>query len=251
MEMDWMHAILVIITGFIAGFINTIAGGGSLLTVPALIFLGLPSAVANATNRVAIFLQNTSGVAGYQSKGVNAFPYSIWLGVSALAGSVAGAKMAVDIEDALFNKALAVVMIVVIAFTIFNPIRKVEAHEEKMSFRRQAVGVVVFFFVGIYGGFIQAGVGFLILGALTAINRFNLVKANSAKVFVIGAYTAAALTVFIIEDQINWWYGLTLAAGNMSGAWIASRMSVTRGDKWVKRFLVVAVAGLAIRLWFF
>ena len=219
--------------------------------MPVLIFLGLPPAVANGTNRIAIFFQNISGVLGFKSKGISAFPYSLWLGLSALIGAVIGAKIAVEIRGELFNKILAIVMIVVIIITVFNPINKKSVLQERLNTKFSFIGIIVFFFIGIYGGFIQAGVGFLIIAALSLINHFRLVKANSAKVFVILIYTVAALVVFIIEDKINWLLGLTLAVGNSTGAWIASRWSVDKGDKWIRMFLIVTVTILAIKLWFF
>lgn len=249
--MNWYEPILIITIGFIAGFINTVAGGGSLLTMPFLIFLGLPPAVANGTNRIAIVAQNIFGVAGFQSKGVSAFPYSIWLAVSSLIGAVIGAKIAVDIQDEIFNKILAVVIVVVVVFSSFNATGKAGGQEERMSFKYQLVGFITFFFIGIYGGFIQAGVGFLIMATLSGLNRYSLVKTNSAKAFIVLVYTIAALSVFIIEGKINWMYGITLAIGNSAGAWIASRWSVKKGDKWVQRILIAAVIIFAIKLWFF
>ncbi|WP_221420278.1 sulfite exporter TauE/SafE family protein [Fulvivirga sp. M361] len=237
--------------GIIAGFINVVAGGGSLITLPLLIFMGLPTAVANATNRVAIFSQNIFAVAGFRSKGISAFPYSLYLAISALMGAIIGAKISVDLDDELFNKIIAAVMIMVVVLTIFNPNRKTDGNDERTDVKSTVIGVIVFFFVGIYGGFIQAGIGFIMIAALTGVNRFSLVKTNSAKVFVALVYTSAALVVFIIEDVIDWPHGLALAAGNSTGGWIASRWSVKKGDKWIKRFLIVTVTALAIKLWFF
>jgi uncharacterized membrane protein YfcA len=207
--------------------------------------------VANATNRVAIFSQNIFAVAGFKSKGVSSFRYSLLLGISALAGAIIGAKIAIEMDGALFNKILAIIMVVVVLATVLNRKKKVGSTDENMTWGKQALGTFIFFFIGIYGGFIQAGVGFLIIGALTAINGFSLVKTNSVKVFVVLIYTMAALIVFIAEGQINWIYGLVLAVGNSTGAWFASRWSVDKGDKIVQRVLVIAVIALAIKLWFF
>ncbi|MCF6352027.1 MAG: sulfite exporter TauE/SafE family protein [Cyclobacteriaceae bacterium] len=248
--MDYLQAILLVFVGVIAGFINTVAGGGSLLSLPILIFLGLPPSMANGTNRVAIFLQNILGIAGFKSKGIFIFPYSLWVGLSALMGAILGAQFSVQIRGDLFNHILAVVMVAVVLITIFNPIKNLGEAIERLGKKHQIIGVITFFFIGIYGGFIQAGVGFIIMGSLTMINRISLVKSNSIKVFVVFTYTIAALAVFIIEDQINWVYGLTLAAGNMTGAWIASRWSVGKGDVWIRRFMIVMVTVLAIKLWF-
>ena len=250
--MDLFEGILIIAVGFIAGFLNTIAGGGSLITLPVLIFMGLPPAVANGTNRIAIFSQNIFGVLGYKSKGVSAFPYSLWLGISALFGAVIGARIAVDISGELFNRILAIVLIIAVIFPLFNRGEKYgDQQTERLSPGYQIFGIVIFFFIGIYGGFIQAGVGFIIISALTMINKFTLVKTNSAKVFVVLVYTISALTIFIVEGKINWMFGIVLAIGNSTGSWIASRMSVKKGDNWIKWFIFITVIVMAIKLWFF
>ncbi len=249
--MDLLEVLLILGVGLFAGFINTVAGGGSLLSLPVLIFLGLPPAVANATNRVAVFSQNIFAVAGFKSKGIAEFKYSFLLGFSALIGAVIGAKFAVDIKGEVFNKILAVVMIVVVLLTIFGKGKPKGVQLETISSSSKIVSTIAFFFVGIYGGFIQAGVGFLIIAILTSIHGFSLVKTNSIKVFVVLIYTFAALAVFIYEGKVNWLYGGVLAVGNSSGAWFASRWSVDKGDKVVKMILVIAVVALAIKLWLF
>ena len=247
---EYYKLLILIPVGMIAGFVNTVAGGGSLLSLPVMIFLGLPPGIANGTNRVALFMQNISGIAGFKSKGVFVFPYSLWLGLTALLGAIIGAQISVALDDETFNRIIAVVMVGVVIITIFD--RKGNGDRiEDLSRKSQIIGAITFFFIGIYGGFIQAGVGFIIMAALTKINKLSLVKTNSIKVFVVLIYTIAALAVFIIEDQINWLYGLVLAVGNMTGAWVASRWSVDKGDKWIKRFLVVMVTILAIKLWFY
>lgn len=250
MELSLVNTFILIVVGSAAGFINIVAGGGSLISLPVLIFLGLPTNVANASNRLAIIAQNSTAVAGFQSKGVNAFPYSIYLAIAAFVGAILGAKISVNLADALFNKIIALVMVSVILLTIFKPKAK-EKQIERLDKKSIFIGCFTFFFIGIYGGFIQADVGFLIIAALTQINGFSLVKTNSAKVFVALIYTLSAVAVFIYEDIINWEYGLVLAVGNASGGWVASRWSVKRGDKWIKRFLIITVIGLAIKLWFF
>lgn len=247
--MDFLEIAFLIGIGLAAGFINTVAGGGSLLTLPVLIFMGLPPAVANGTNRIALVLQNIIGVAGFKSKGIFVFPYSLWLGISSLLGAILGAHFSVQIRGELFNQILAVVMVGVVLITVFNPIKNPDAAIERLGKKHQWIGIIIFFFVGIYGGFIQAGVGFLIMGALTFINKVSLVKANSIKVFVVLTYTISALIVFIVEGSINWIYGLTLALGNMTGAWVASRWSVRKGDKWIRWFMIVMVTAMAIKLW--
>ncbi len=248
--MSLPEAFLLIAAGLFAGFVNTIAGGGSLLTMPLLIFMGLPSAEANASNRVALFLQNVFSVAGFKSKGVSVFPLAIWLAISASIGAYLGSRIAVDIDDAIFNRILAVVMLMVIGLIVFKP-RVKQQMEEMISGQKVWLSIFLFFLIGIYGGFIQAGVGFLVIAALTGVHGFNMAKTNSIKVFVILCYTVIALLIFWIEGKIRWEYGLILAIGNSTGGWIASRWSVGKSDQLIKKILVVMVIGLSIKLWFF
>ena len=142
-------------------------------------------------------------------------------------------------------------MVLVVILTISGKAAPGKEHTENTTLKARVVGIITFFFIGIYGGFIQAGVGFLIIGALTGIHGFSLVKTNSIKMFVVLIYTIAALAVFIYEGKVNWLYGGILAIGNSTGAWFASRWSVKKGDNVVKIFLAIAVIALAIKLWLF
>ncbi len=197
------------------------------------------------------YLKYIFAVCGFQSKEINAFPYAYWLSGSALIGALIGAKSAVEIEGEIFNKILAVVMVGVILITVFTPFKSADSSGEKLSTAAQITGTIAFFFVGIYGGFIQAGVGFFVIVVLTNVNNFTLVKTNSTKVFAILVYSIAALAVFVYEDVIHWEYGLVLAVGNSAGGWFGSRWQVEKGDRWVRIFLIVAVSIMAVKLWFF
>ena len=249
-EFDY-NLLILLGAGFVAGFVNVIAGGGSLITLPALIFLGLPPAVANGTNRLGILFQTSSGVAGFRSKGINTFPFSIYCGLSALVGSLIGAQIAVDIKGDVFNKILAIVMIAVVVLIVFKPKVSLETIVERTKGKHLWISVIVFFFLGIYGGFINAGIGFVLLLFLSYFNHMTLVKANATKVTIVFIYTAAALIVFILNDKISWIHGLFLAVGNGIGAWISSRLSVRKGDGFIRIFLMVMVILMAIKLWFF
>jgi len=248
---EWYHYLLLIVVGFAVGFINTVAGGGSLLSLPVLIFLGLPPAVANGTNRVAIVVQTAMATAGFKSKGVSTFPFNIYLGISALLGAIIGARIAVDVDGEAFNRILAIVMLSVVLIIIFKPKIKITDLKERLTGKYLWFGIVVFFFFGIYGGFINAGLGFLMLLFLNHVNRMTLVRANATKVVVVFTYMLSALVVFAFNDKVVWFVGLVLAIGNGSGAWVASRFSVKKGDGFIKTFLVVMVTIMAIKLWFF
>lgn len=241
----------LIVIGFIAGGINTLAGGGSLLTLPILIFLGLPPNIANGTNRIAILFQNIFTTAGFKSKGIITFPFSIYIGISALFGSLIGAQIAVDIKGETFNKILAIIMVVIVFYMVFKPKATLLEAVERTSGKYLWLSIFLFFFVGIYGGFIQAGVGFIILLILSSVNNLSLVKSNAVKVTVVLIYVVASVAIFAYYDKINWKMGLTLAVGNSIGGWLASRWSVNKGDGLVRKFLIVMVIIMAIKLWFF
>lgn len=250
--MDTLKHLLIIGVGFIAGFLNTVAGGGSLISLPVLIFLGLPGSVANATNRVAIMAQNVFAVTGFNSKGVKLpLPYSLFLAAASLAGGFIGAQLAVDIRDALFNRILAIIMILVVLSIALEKRLHYRQQTERLTVPSQIAGILAFLLLGIYGGFIQAGIGFLVIAALTHINHFSLVKTNYIKVFAALLYTGISIIVFALENKIAWLTGLVLAIGQGFGGWYASRWSVDKGDVWIRRIMVVAVIILAIKLWLF
>ncbi|MDA0757434.1 MAG: sulfite exporter TauE/SafE family protein [Bacteroidetes bacterium] len=246
----WVYALLIFV-GFIAGFMNTMAGGGSLLTLPLLIFLGLPAAVANGTNRVAILMSTSSATLGFKSKNVSTYPFNIYLGISGLFGALIGAKLAIEINGDLFNKILAVIMIIVVGLIVFKPKINHNNLIERLTGKHLFISILAFFFIGVYGGFINAGIGFVIMLFLHYYNRLNLVKVNSAKVVIVLIYTIGALVTFALADKVNWTFGLFLASGNFIGGWTSSRWSVKKGEKSIKVFLIVMVVLMSIKLWFF
>lgn len=248
---EWYHYPLLVVVGFAVGFINTVAGGGSLLSLPTLIFLGLPAPVANGTNRVAIVIQTALATAGFKSKGISTYPFNVYLGISAFFGSILGAYIAIDVKGETFNRILAIIMVAVVLIIIFKPKMRLEEMQERLTGKYLWLSIVAFFFFGIYGGFINAGLGFLMMLFMHFVNRMNLVRVNATKVAVVFIYMLSALAVFAFNDKVNWKLGLILAIGNGTGAWVASRFSVKKGDGFIKTFLIVAVIVMAIKLWFF
>ena len=242
---------LLIGAGVFAGFVNTIAGGGSLLTLPLLIFMGLPPAVANGTNRIAIAVSSLSANIGYASKNIKTYPFSIYLGIAAIFGAILGARIAIEIDGAIFNRILAIIMIVVVLIMVFKPKMADHTSQERTSGKYLFISLIAFFFIGIYGGFINAGIGFIIMLFLNIFNKINLVLVNAVKVGVVFIYTIAALVTFAISGNVNWLYGLILAVGTSVGAWTASRFSVDKGESFIKLVMIVMVLLMAVKLWLF
>lgn len=251
--MEFDKILLILGAGLGAGFINTVAGGGSFLTLPILIFLGLPSAAANGTNRIALLFQNISAILTYRSSGVSDFSYSLFITVPALFGAWIGAQIAIDLDDRIFNKILALLMLLALIYIVW-PKETIKRDSQGKSTRSKLLNcilsLVIFFFLGMYGGFIQAGIGFLILAALTWLKGYDLVTANAVKVFVILFYTAAALVPFIAAAKVHWHFGLTMAAGNTAGAWIGGRFAVLKGSNAVRWVLVASILVFSMRLLF-
>ncbi len=246
-----LHFVLLFGTGLAAGFLNTVAFGGSFLSLIVLMepsLLGLSAALANGTNRVAIFCQNFSAILGYRHKGVSDFRYSIWIAIPALLGAAIGATFANVTKDDAFNLILAIVMIAMLIVTLINPTERLKDRIGSNSTGSKIIAMIAFFFIGIYGGFIQAGAGLLIITALRLLTGTDLVRANAIKVFVIFSYTVVALGTFIYHGNVYWSLGIALAMGNACGAWLGSRLAVAKGERWIKLMLIIAFIGFAINL---
>lgn len=244
------NILLLFTIGIAAGAINTLAGGGSLLTLPTLIFLGLPPTVANATNRIGVIFNAFFSWRGFQSKGVKADKYAVFLGLVGLIGAYLGSLIAVDIKGDLFNKILASVIVLIVAYMLFGGKHKVDV-KEIMTQKSKTFGFISFFLIGIYGGFIQAGVGYLIMASLSFIHHMSIIRINMIKALVVLIYTFSALAVFIFNDLIDWELGLSLAVGMSLGGWLTSRWSVSVNEKYIKYFVMVTAIGFAIKLFFF
>ncbi len=238
--------ILLFIIAFISGFINVGAGGGSSLTLPMLIFLGLDSALANGTNRVGIMMQNISAIYSFKRSNFSQFKLSLKLSLLTLPGAVAGAVMAVKLNDQLFQKILGVVMILII-ISMFLP----KAKNTKEGEDGQKISWPVYlsmFGIGFYGGFIQVGVGFMIMASLQHLMKLNLVYVNMHKVFIVLVYTLPAILIFAFTGNINWFWGIVLGAGTALGGWWSAKLSVKKGENLIKIVLVIAIFIMALKL---
>ncbi|MGI6457654.1 MAG: sulfite exporter TauE/SafE family protein [bacterium] len=238
---------LVFAAGLIAGVVNTLAGGGSLLTLPLLIFMGLPGPIANGTNRVAIWVQCITAVVKFHQSGIHEHKLAFIFSIPTVIGAILGALVAVYMSDEVFRKVLAVVMIIIVALIVWNPKPK-DIPPIQLKGPRFVAALLTFFLIGIYGGFIQAGVGYFFIAALTLLCGFNLIITTSLKVYIMAIYITFTVVIFIISDQVIWSYALVLSFGNGLGAWLGTHLAITRGEKWIRIFLVVSVIFMALKL---
>jgi uncharacterized membrane protein YfcA len=232
-----LEATVLALAGLLCGFQNTLAGGGSVWSLPALEWATGAPGTANATNRIAILLQNAVAVAGFHRGRAVPFRLALGLALPAAAGGVAGAWIATLLDPGAMRVALSVGVLFVALTALRRP-------PETPRWKGPSAGLALFF-VGLWGGFLQVGVGFLLLAVLVGGAGLDLVRANAAKVLIVLVLTVPALLVFGAAGQLDVPRGLVLAAGNMGGAWIGARVALKRGAPWI-RVVVVAAAVAAV-----
>jgi len=241
-------SLLLFLVGLVAGTLNVIAGGGSLLSLPVMIFLGLPPTVANGTNRVAILIQNIGAAWSFNRRGLVSREWLFLAVPPALLGAVVGTIAAVQIGELEFQRVLAVILVAAAAWQIWNPVKlQAEGNAERPEGMRRWVFIAAFFLIGVYGGFIQAGIGFLLLAATSAAG-FNLIRGNALKVTVVLAFTPLTLVLFAWSGKVDWAMGFALAAGNFLGGLAGVHLQVLKGHKWVRGVVTAVIIVFALRL---
>ncbi len=242
---EYLDFLILFGVGIAAGVINVMAGGGSSLTLPALIFLGLDSATANGTNRVGILIQSVFATLSFRKEKISGLNLSLRLAALTIPGAILGALIAVRISDKWFEIILGIIMIgVIISILIPQSKNGITTEEGKKTW----LIYPIMFAIGFYGGFVQVGVGFLIMAALYHLLKINLVFVNMHKVFITLIFTIPALIIFIWTDNVDWLLGLVLAAGNGLGGWWAARISVKGGEKVIRYVMIVAIFIISLKL---
>lgn len=239
--MSALEVVALVVSGVFVGFINTLAGGGTIISLSLFMFMGLPADVANGTNRIAVVLQNITSVATFRQKKLLDTRKALWLSVPTVIGSIIGAQLSIEIDEATFRKAIGVVMLLMIFFIISKPDKWLKGQLKLQEKKVSPLQYIIFFGTGIYGGFVQVGVGYFLLAAIVLGAGYDLVKANAIKVFIVLAYTVFAMVIFIIHDKINWQFGLIHAIGNIIGAYLASRYAVDWGANFIRWFIIVII----------
>ena len=248
-EITLLSISLLIIAGFFAGFINTIAGGGSMLTLPVFMIFGLPADIANGTNRVGIFLQSMAGAREFHKKGKLDPATIIPTLIPTLAGALFGSLLASYLPVTWLKPALLTTMVAMAVLMLVKP--SVVAPPEgtqPFSVKERPIAAVGLFIAGFYGGFVQAGVGFIIIAAVAGGLRYDLVRTNALKMAITAALTVIALGVFILRGQVLWIPGLIMAFGTVIGAMISVQFAIKVPQsvlKWVLFVMVLIACGAA------
>ena len=239
--MSVTEIVVIVIAGVFVGFINTLSGGGSVISLSLLILLGLPAGIANGTNRISIFFQTLSSVGNFTRQKMFDNLRPVYLAIPATIGAILGAFLAVDVNSRVIEIAMAVSMVLMLGFLFYKPDKWLKEKPARLSQPLNWWQLLIFFLVGFYGGFIQVGVGYFLLMALVLGVGYDLVKANAVKNLIVFFYAIFALLVFIIDGKVNYLYGLILSAGSMVGALIASHLAVKKGAGFIRAVILISV----------
>lgn len=248
MEHSYWLLGLVVVVGVIVGFINTLAGSGSFLSLPLLMFMGLPANVANGTNRIGVLLQSLVAAGTFRKHKVFEWKDGLWLSIPAVIGSIVGAQLAISINEKTMENVIAVFLFLMFFLVLIKPEQWIKSKSGEIKAKPGFLQFIIFFFIGIYGGFIQAGVGFFLLAGLVIGSGFELVRANAIKVLIVLLFTPFALIVFIFNSQVDFKLGLFLALGNIIGAYIASKWAIKWGSEFIWYVLLITILGSALKL---
>ncbi|QDV54399.1 hypothetical protein Mal33_03530 [Rosistilla oblonga] len=238
--------VVLIAAGFIAGIINTIAGGGSFLTLPALMLFGLDPKIANGTNRVAVLFSSASAVATFNKHGYLNRSLALELTIPTLAGVPVGALLAIYLPSGIFEAIFGVIFLCMAVLIAMNPKRLIETRQA--SDRSRWVTSPLFFAIGIYVGFIQAGMGILLLMAMSLLNTGDLLASNAIKNLIGFLVTLAAVGLFAVYGYIEWLPGLAMAMGNVVGGVVGAKLAIKKGNRLIFVFLIVVMTASGVKM---
>lgn len=237
---------LLFLSGAAASFINVMAGGGSLITLGVMMLLGIDPAIANGTNRIGVLVGTGSGVWAFKTEKLSNLKESLILGGIAIPGAILGSYFSIQLSNIVFQRIIAVVMILVLITILFPKSKKIKSAEPPI--KRSVWIYPGMFIVGLYGGFIQVGVGFILMALIRHLMQLDLIKTNMHKVFIIFVYTIPVLLIFGVNGKIHWMYALVMAVGNAIGSWVSVKLAVKKGEKFVKFVLAIAIVLMVIKL---
>lgn len=239
------HYVLLLLVGLVTGINNILAGGGSLLTLPVMIFLGMSPATANGTNRVALLVQSATAVTSFKKRGLWEPRRALTLALCTIPGVLLGSVAAIKIDPVCFERLLALVMLGTVIIIL-------KGHGDRKERAGGATHPVwahlAMAGAGFYAGFIQAGVGFILMAILYGLLDLSLVRVNVYKVFIVGIYMIPSLLVFALTDHVWWLAGAVLAVGNGTGGWIGAHVVVKGGEKVIRVVFTIAVIAMAVKL---
>ena len=249
-DLSAVNFVIFAVAGVVTGVINTLAGSGSLITLPIFIFLcGLPAPLANGTNRIGALIQSAVAVRSYRKSGAASFKGVGWLVAPAIAGAIVGSQIAAELNEQIMNYTIGGLMIFMLLVLLVNPKRWIRESDVDQAQLKTPVSILVFFLIGVYGGFIQAGVGIFLLAGLVLVSKYSLGAGNGIKLLIVFAFSIPALIIFFAHQQVHIGYGLLMAVFQSIGAWLGVRFvsRVPNANVWIHRLLILIVAASAVK----
>ncbi|MBN2669867.1 MAG: sulfite exporter TauE/SafE family protein [Bacteroidales bacterium] len=232
---------ILIVAGFMVGFINTLAGSGTVITYSVFMALGLPASYANGTIRVGVIMQTLSASLMFKKNSVLEIKQGLILGVPIVIGSILGAQVAVEIEKQIFEYIVGAVMLLMIVLLFVKPDKWIAGKAESSKRKNPWVQFLIYLSIGFYGGFIHIGVGIFLIAALVLFSGYDLLRANALKVFTVLLYSPFALFVYMYNDHIHYGMALISSIGNVFGGIVASKIAIKKGSRFIHWFLIVVV----------
>ena len=250
-ELSFWAYPLLIAGGLLAGFINTLAGNGSAVSLALMTYLGLPANIANGTNRIAVLVQSLIAYRTFDKKGLVDKQNLRHLLIPTLSGALLGASLAVELNERMMNLVLGILMFILLIIVIANPKKWLANHQPDAHKVKSLTNLLILFAVGFHGGFVQAGVGIFLLAALVLGTGYGLMRANGIKLLLVLLLTIPALLLFVCFGQVNWYWGIILSIGQAAGAWLAARFATQHKNAqvWVRRILIMVIILGIFKFW--
>jgi len=248
LDLELSQLIIIVIAGIATGIINTLAGSGSLITLPIFIFLcGLDAQMANGTNRVGVLVQTIVAIFTFRKHGNLPLKGVGWLLLAIVPGAMLGAWLSTKLSNDALYQAIGFLMVFMLFIIFLKPKRWLKPSEATEQNNKKPITLVVFFFIGLYGGFIQAGVGIFLIAALVLMTNYDLVKGNGIKLLLVAIFNIPALIYFQSEGLIHWEYGLIMAAAQAVGAYIGAIFAnrFPRANSYIRYLLIIIVVASA------
>ena len=239
---------ILLSAGFVVGIINTFAGSGSAITYSLFMLLGLDTGQANGTLRLGVVMQTLAASFNFFKGNILNLKKGLLLGIPTIIGSLTGAQIAVSIHEDIFEFIIGIAVVIMLITVFFKPDKWIKGQAEKVKPKPTYLQVIIFFLIGIYGGFIHIGVGILLLAGLVLNAGYDLVKANALKVFIVLLYSPFALAIYICNGQVAYLMGGIAAIGNLVGGIVASKFALKRGAGAIRVILIVVLSLFAAKL---
>ncbi len=250
MTLSALDIVLLLAAGLFGGAINVMAAGGSVITVPVMIMLGVPGPIANGSNRIAIIAQNIAATRTFFSRGVRDLRLSITLAIATLPGVIYGAWLGAELDAQYFNYLLTGVMVTVLFF-VWRPVPTIKSGNQAMSSSQWWAGHLLMAVIGFWGGIIHIGIGFLMMPILNRVMGLDLITTNMHKCLIVLLYTVIALGVFAYHGEVYWLIGIVLAIGNTIGGHLGARWTMRLSEATLRKIIVAAILLLIAKLLLF